>query len=218
MIKLSKICKYMIRWDILFKPSAKQRSFIRTENQGSASYTDQSKHCSVKKIMKTSTTISIIFLAIFLSGCANPGIVKLSPDTYMLSRADRAGIFGNTAKLKASVIKDANEFAASMGKVAIPLSTNETPVYPGHFATFEYQFRVVDKDDSEAKRTHLVPRPNVVIEKNVKIDADIKTEERKSDSLDIYTELTKLDDLRKRGIITDAEFEAEKAKILNRSK
>ena len=167
--------------------------------------------------MKISTTISIILLAIFLSGCANPGIVQLSPDTYMLARADRGGIFGNTAKLKASVIQDANEFAASMGKVAIPLGTNETPLYPGHFATFEYQFRVVDKDDPEAKRTHLVPQPDVVIEKNEKIDADIKTEKIKSDSPDIYTDLTKLDDLRKRGIITDAEFEVEKAKILNRS-
>ena len=167
--------------------------------------------------MTTSTTISIIFLSIFLSGCANPGIVKLSPDTYMLSRADHAGIFGNTASLKASVIKDANDFAASMGKVAIPLGSNETPVYPGHFATFEYQFRVVDKDDPEAKRTHLVPRSDIVIESNEKIDADIITE-KKSEPIDIYNELTKLDDLRKRGIITDTEFEAEKARILNRSK
>ncbi len=168
--------------------------------------------------MKNSTAIVIIFLAIFLSSCANPGIVKLSPDTYMLSRADRAGIFGNTARLKANVIKEANDFAASMGKVAIPLSTNSTPVYPGHFATFEYQFRVVDKDDPEAKRTHLIHRPDVVIEKHEKIDAKIKTEENNSDSIDIYTELTKLNDLRERGIITDAEFEAEKAKILNRSR
>ncbi len=103
-----------------------------------------------------------------------------------------------------------------MGKIAIPLSTNETPVYPGHFATFEYQFRVIDKDDPEATRSHLVPRPDVVIEKNEKINADIKTEDKKTDHSDTYTELTKLDDLRKKGIITDAEFEAEKAKILSR--
>jgi hypothetical protein len=136
----------------------------------------------------------------------------------MLSRADRAGIFGNTAKLKAGVIKEANEFAESMGKVAIPLSTNETPVYPGHFATFEYQFRVVDKDDPEAKRTHLIPRPDVVIEKTEKIDTNIKTEKNINKEADTYTELIKLDDLKKRGIITEEEFEAEKIKILKRSK
>lgn len=168
--------------------------------------------------MKTTTTISIILLTIFLSGCANPGIVQLSPDTYMLARADHGGIFGNTAKLKAGVIQDANEFAATIGKVAIPFSTNETPVYPGHLATFEYQFRVINKDDPEAKRTHLIPRPDLVIEKNEKNAVDIKTEEEKSNSPDIYAELTKLDDLRKKGIIIEAEFETEKTKILNRSK
>ena len=31
--------------DILFKPSAKYSRFIQTENWGSVSYTDQSKHC-----------------------------------------------------------------------------------------------------------------------------------------------------------------------------
>jgi hypothetical protein len=33
---------------------------------------------------------------------------------------------------------------------------------------------------------------------------------------DLYTELMKLDDLRKRGILTDEEFEAQKAKLLAR--
>lgn len=92
----------------------------------------------------------------FLVGCTNPGIVKLSHDTYLLTRADHAGIFGNTSRLKASVIKDANDFAENLGKVAIPVSTHETPVYPGHFATFEYQFRTVDKDDPETKEVHSI--------------------------------------------------------------
>jgi len=35
---------------------------------------------------------------------------------------------------------------------------------------------------------------------------------------DLYTELTKLDDLRKRGILTEEEFQAEKKKVLSRSK
>lgn len=132
----------------------------------------------------------------------------------MLSRADRAGIFGNTAALKAGVIKEANEFAESQGKVAIPLASHETPVYPGHFATFEYQFRVVDKNDPEARRTSLVPRADVVIEKTEKISADVRTKEDKAP--DLYTELTKLDDLRKKGIITDDEFAVQKKRLLEK--
>jgi hypothetical protein len=36
--------------------------------------------------------------------------------------------------------------------------------------------------------------------------------------LALYTELTKLDELRKKGILTDAEFEARKQKLLNEAK
>ncbi len=164
--------------------------------------------------MKTPVTAICCLAAMLFSGCANPGIVQLSPDTYMLSRADRAGIFGNTAALKAGVIKEANEFAQSKGKVAIPISSQETPVYPGHFATVEYQFRVVDKDDPEAKRTSLVPRADLVIEKTERISADVRTKEDKAP--DLYVELTKLDDLRKKGILTEEEFVAQKKRLLEK--
>jgi hypothetical protein len=163
-------------------------------------------------------TCAAFGILLFSSGCQNPGIVQLSPDTYMLSRVDRAGIWGNSAALKADVIRDADAFAESKGKVAIPVAANETPVYPGHCATFEYQFRVVDKDDPEAKRTSLVPRADIVIEKNENISGDIKTKDTtEKGPPDLYTELTKLDDLRKKGIITDAEFDAQKKKLLSES-
>jgi hypothetical protein len=98
--------------------------------------------------------ISILFLLITLAGCAaNPGIIEMSPDTYLLSRQDKGGIFGNASAMKAAVIKEANEFAASKRKVAIPISTHETPLWPGHFATFDYQFRLVAPDDLAAKST-----------------------------------------------------------------
>lgn len=159
-----------------------------------------------------------LFLAAIASGllvaCANPGIVKLSPDTYMLARTDRAGIFGNAAALKAEVIQEANSFAERMGKVAIPLSTHEVPMVPGRFASFEYQFRVVDPGDPEARRTSLVPRPDVVIEKKEQATVDVRSNVDTSKPKDLYGELMKLDDLRKRGILTEAEFEAQKRKLL----
>jgi hypothetical protein len=154
---------------------------------------------------------------LILAGCANPGIVQLSPDTYMLSRVDHAGVFGNAAALKAGVIKEANQFAESKGKVAIPVTARETPAYPGHFATFEYQFRVVDNNDAEAKRTSLVPRADVVIEKTEKISADVRTKDESDKKADLYTEIMKLDELRKKGLITDAEYESQKQKLLNRT-
>lgn len=149
------------------------------------------------------------------AGCANPGIVKLSPDTYMLLRTDKGGAFGNPSAMKADVIQEANEFAAKQGKVAIPVSLTESPMYIGHFASVEYQFHVVDESDPEARRTSLVPRPNVVIEKTEKSSVDVTTKDQTNRPKDVYADLLKLDDLRKRGILSEDEFQAQKKKLLN---
>ena len=160
--------------------------------------------------------LGVLSLAAIVAGCANPGIVPLSPDTYMLSRTDKGGIFGNASAMKADVIREANEFAASRGKVAIPISMHETPLIVGaRFASVEYQFRVVDKNDPEARRVSLVPRPDVVIEKTEKTSIDVKTKDQTDRPKDVYAELLKLDDLRKRGILSEAEFEAQKTKLLS---
>jgi hypothetical protein len=132
----------------------------------------------------------------------------------MLSRTDKGGVFGNTSAMKADVIREANEFAASQGKIAIPISLNESPMYIGHFASVDYQFRVVDESDPEARRINLVPRPNVVIEKTEKTTMDVNTKDQTNRPKDIYPELLKLDDLRKRGILSQEEFDAQKKKLL----
>ena len=166
--------------------------------------------------MKIRSTLLLAFLTLMavLMGCANPGIVKLSQDTYMLSRTDKGGVFGNASAMKADVIREANEFAASQGKIAIPISLNESPMYIGHFASVDYQFRVVDESDPEARRINLVPRPNVVIEKTEKTTMDVNTKDQTNRPKDIYPELLKLDDLRKRGILSQEEFDAQKKKLL----
>jgi hypothetical protein len=160
--------------------------------------------------------LCVICVAVVVLGCANPGIVKLSSDTYLLSRSDRGGAFGNTSRMKADVISEANEFAASQEKIAIPISINESPIYFGHFASIDYQFRVVDKSDPEAqKRGNFVQGPNVVIDKTEKTSVDVRTKDHIDHQKDVYAELIKLDDLRKRGIVTEEEFQAQKKKLLN---
>lgn len=149
-----------------------------------------------------------------LAGCASPGVVQLSPDTYLISRTDEGGVFGNASNMKMDVIRDANSFAASQGKIAIPISSNFTPMVVAHnLASFDYEFRVVSKDDPEAKRTSLLPSPTVIETKET-VSGDVHTKNDTVSKPDLYTELTKLDDLRKKGIITNEEFESEKRKLL----
>jgi hypothetical protein len=165
-------------------------------------------------------TLLPVLLCLGLVGCAaNPGIVRLSPDTYVLYRESHAGIFLNAARMKADVIREADEFAEKQGKVAIPIAAKETPMRPGmngQYGAFEYQFRVVDKNDPEARRASLVPRPDLVIDKTEKVSADISSKDITEKKPDLYTELMKLDDLRKKGILTEDEFQAQKKLLLEK--
>ena len=56
--------------------------------------------------------------------------------------------------------------------------------------------------------------PDVIIEKDSNISIDVTTKDKSENTKDVYTELIKLDDLRKKGIITEEEFEAQKKKLL----
>lgn len=161
-------------------------------------------------------TFHLAALMTLVMACANPGIVKISPDTYFLSKEDHAGIFGSMAKLKADVISEANAFAEAQGKVALPITSFEKAVgnTPGSWARFDYQFRVVEKNDPEVRRVHLTPRPDLVIEKTEKFSGDLRTKDLSEKPRDLYLELMKLDDLRKRGILSEEEFEAQKRKLL----
>ena len=76
----------------------------------------------------------------------------MSPGIYELARADHGGIFGNKDALKSGVIRDANAFAEREGKVAVPVSAKEHPVgMMADWASYEYVFKLVDKDSPEAR-------------------------------------------------------------------
>jgi hypothetical protein len=104
-------------------------------------------------------------LLLFTGGCANPGVVQMSPGIYELARADHGGIFGNKDALKASVIRDANSYAESLGKVAVPVSAKEHPVgIMGDWASYEYVFKIVDKESPDARTPTILVRSDSVRE------------------------------------------------------
>ena len=107
--------------------------------------------------------VVFVILCALVAGCANPSVVQMSPGVYELARADHGGIFGNEEALKAGVIRDANAFAESQGKVAIPVAARQHPVgIMGDWASYEYDFRVVDKDSPEAKIPRILVRSDAV--------------------------------------------------------
>ncbi len=104
--------------------------------------------------MKNTLTILCAVAALLSAGCGSPAVVQLTPDLYVINKANRAGVFENLDAIKAAVFKEANDFAAAKGKVALAVAVHDAPEYPGHCATVEYQFRLVDKDSPEASAAH----------------------------------------------------------------
>lgn len=102
--------------------------------------------------------IAVISLSAYLFGCATAEPIPMGNDTYMISQTSAGGMFKAMGSLKAEVMTRANEFAASKGKVAIPLASKESPGYPLHMPNFEYQFKLVNKDDPQASGGALIPR------------------------------------------------------------
>ena len=160
--------------------------------------------------LRLTITFTILLIAATISSCATSPIIPIGTDTYMISQTSAGGIFKSMSSLKAEVITRANAFAESKGKVAVAVASKESPAYPGHMPNFEYQFRLMDKDDPNASGTGLIPRADMVIENNVKPIND-----NPAQTTDIYNELLKLDDLQKKGIITQDEFEDLKTKLLS---
>lgn len=102
-------------------------------------------------------------LILLCVGCANPGVVEIAPGIYDLSREDHGGIFGNASALRSGVIRDANSFAVKHGKVAIPVLSKAHPVgVLGDWASFEYQFRLVDTNSPEARALAIEPTESVM--------------------------------------------------------
>jgi hypothetical protein len=142
-------------------------------------------------------------------------VVQMAPDTYSISRTDHGGIFGNAGKMRTKVIQEANDFAQSKGKVAVMSYIQENPMGAANFASIEYTFWVLDKDDVDAHRIRVRQEPNVRVEVEQRTPAPSATQPIPALAKpDLYTELSKLDDLHKRGILTDAEFEQQKQKSI----
>ncbi len=139
--------------------------------------------------------ISVFLLVIGMAACAPAPFIPVADDTYTVSQTTAGGMFKSMSSLRSEVIVRANEFAATKGKAAVMVEERESPGWPGKMPSFTYTFRLAD-----------IPKTSE------------KAANDNTETGDFYDKLLKLDDLRKKGIITDAEFEAQKAKILSGNK
>lgn len=152
-----------------------------------------------------------LYLA-FLAGAAASSksvLVEMGDNTYSITREAKTAFNRDTEKLKAEAEEDAAKFCTARGKqLKVVALTVERPFYTLGFSKAKIIFKALDAGDAELTRE---PAPIPAV--NLSAAGPVS-----GPSGDLYTELLKLDDLRKKGILTDAEFESEKKKVLRRSK
>ena len=179
--------------------------------------------------------VVLAWVACLAAGCMSPGVVKVSADTYKLSRVDAGGAFADAAAMRASVIDEANAFARSKGMVAVPVSMTEDTMRVGHLSTIDYEFRLAAPGEPAPKTggpaaqpaepgpqpaalaplpVEPVRQPATVTDPRAPATVDAPAAATADARPDLYTELIKLDELRKRGILTEAEFQALKTKLI----
>ena len=153
-------------------------------------------------------------LCLFLSlltgaSAADANVVSMGDNTFSLSRQAGSAFNRDTDALKAKVKADAAKYCAAQGKEMKVISlTSERPLPTLGYANAKIVFMALAAGDPELTRQ---PDPVPMISVG-------GTQVQAAAGGDMYSELIKLDDLHKKGILTDDEFQAEKKKILKRHK
>jgi len=157
-------------------------------------------------------TLSAACMCVTLIGCASashddaPKVVELGNDTYSITCEAKNAFHRDTEKLKADASAAAAGYCAAQGKQMKLVSlTSDLPMFSTGYAKAKIVFKALNAGD-----------PGLLASENT--TAVAAPAERSLTTDDLYNELLKLDDLRKKGILTDEEFQSEKKKVLNRSK
>jgi len=135
-------------------------------------------------------------------------VVPLGGNTYSISREGKTAFSRDVDKLKEQVQDDATQYCAAQGKhLKVVSLTSEKPWFSLGYIKAKIVFQALDAAEQAAAMAPASAAPDAVAAVAMP-----------SPTGDLYADLLKLDDLRKKGILTDAEFQAEKQKVLNRSK
>ncbi len=163
-------------------------------------------------------TLPLGLLAATCRADQNPEIVSLGHDTYALTRWATTGFARNTEKLKSQALEDATAYCAKLHReLKILSATAERPAIPlTGFASAKIVFKALEANDAELH----APVPAVVPDAAIPAVAEStmpRTAAPPTATDVLYGDLLMLDDLRKRGLLTDEEFQAQKKKLLEKS-
>jgi hypothetical protein len=183
--------------------------------------------------MHTKTLALTLFVAATVAGCAGggsleypkrQGLTEISPNVFQLFREQHGLVLGSDPSLQRQVVEEANAFAEKRGMIAVPI---EARVHPagnmGDWGWCYYKFQLSPKGDMRVSKS----ASEISFEKDPRmtdnffrsLDAAAKPgglpgTNSPAAKQNVYDELIKLDELRKKGILTEEEFQAQKKRVL----
>lgn len=158
--------------------------------------------------------IALLTIASVLAACTTTtGVVPIGEDTYMIGTTGKSpgGFTGTEAKVLA--FREASKFCADKNRKVQVVNTQQADMRFGVNATAELQFMCLTDGDRELARPKLQKTPDQVIQ--VRNSPSPESRPSPAKAVDVYSELLKLEDLKKRGLLTDSEFEQQKKKLLS---
>jgi hypothetical protein len=151
-----------------------------------------------------SSFLCLTFVGHALADGSNGGVVSLGDNTYSITKEAKDAFHREIEPLKAAATEAATKFCADQGKEMRVVSlTGRDPFFGLGYTSAKIVFRAVNPGE---------PDPAVAT-----AQVAVPVAERHLNTDELYAELVKLDDLRKKGILTDDEFQAQKKKLLDRS-
>ncbi len=162
----------------------------------------------------TPTTLvqrAFVALAFFAGSIAAAAAAETSPvvksidsETFSVTCSATNVFARSPKKLQARAREIATRFCTEKGKqLKVMEEKVDKPMLPPDFVSVTLVFKAVDAPEPELAPTPVARRSSPV----PATPTDV-----------LYAEITKLDELRRKGLLTDAEFESEKQKVLNRSR
>jgi hypothetical protein len=139
---------------------------------------------------------------------------ELGDNTFTATRQAKTAFNRDVDQLTAEAKQDAAAYCAKLGKqLKVTGIDVDKPKFSLGYVSVKVTFKALESGDPA-----LSANDTVVVTDVRKKTAATTTTVTYNPTTDLYNDLMKLDDLRKKGILTDEEFQAEKKKVLSRSK
>jgi hypothetical protein len=151
-------------------------------------------------------------------------VVPMGDNTFSITRQAGSTFTRSSDKLKSQVQQEASDYCAAQGKmIKIVSLSGKVPTFGLGYASAKIVFKALNPGDPELATGLVQVAGQVPISGQAPIYVQVPTyaaapppppAPKQLTTDDLYASLMKLDDLRKKGILTDDEFQAEKKKLL----